>query len=61
MENYDGNDYDEVNEPLPGVVSGDINVASEFQITQNPYYGGEVDDGPMQIKIVQNPYYDGGK
>ena len=26
---------------------------------QNPYYGGEIDDGPNEVKTVQNPYYGG--
>ena len=27
---------------------------------QNPYYGGEIDDGPTAVKTYQNPYYGGG-
>ena len=26
---------------------------------QNPYYGGEIDDGPTEVKTIQNPYYGG--
>ena len=60
-EKFDGNHYDDVNEPLPGIIFGDINEDTQFQITQNPYYGGEVDSGSMQLKIINNPYYNGEK
>ena len=26
---------------------------------QNPYYGGEMDEGPTTIKNIENPYYGG--
>ena len=26
---------------------------------QNPYYGGEMDEGPTAVKTIQNSYYGG--
>ena len=34
-----------------------MNEDNDFQITQNPYYGGKDDEGPIAIKTIQNPYY----
>ena len=57
IENYDDNDYDEVNEPPSGDIYGDVNEDIEFQTIQNPYYAEELDNGPITIKTIQNPYY----
>ena len=59
IDNYDGNDYDGVDDPQSGDIYGAINEQNEFQTIKNPYYGGDLDDGPTTIKVVQNPYYDG--
>ena len=48
-ENNDGNDYDGVTDQSAGEIYGDINEEIEFQPIQNPYYVGEVDDGPIKI------------
>ena len=55
----DTNNYDEINEYTPEDIYGNVDEEIEFQTIQNPYYGGDFDDDPTQIKIVENPYYDG--
>ena len=56
---YDSLNYDEINNQTNENVYGNLDEAIEFQAMQNPYYGGEIDDGPTAIKTIQNPYYDG--
>ena len=58
-EDYDEINYDEINLQSNGNVHGNINEEIEFQTIQNPYYGGEIEDGPIAVKTVQNPYYGG--
>ena len=60
VEDYDGIYCDEINNQTNEHIYGNINEAIEFQAMENPYYGGEIDDGPTAIKTIQNPYYDGG-
>lgn len=55
----DDDNYDEVNEQQSGEIYGNIDEEIEFQTMQNPYYGGEIDDGPTIVKTSQNPYYGG--
>ena len=38
---------------------GNIKETNEYETMQNPYYGGEIDEGPNTLKTIQNPYYGG--
>ena len=57
MDNDEGNNYDGVNYQLHDDIYGDVNEDIEFKTIKNPYYGGEMNDGPIAIETVQNPYY----
>lgn len=50
---YDCVDYGGISNKSNGNVYGNI------ETMHNPYYGGELDEGPTALKINQNPYYGG--
>ena len=52
---YDCVDYGGINDKSIGNIEGKI----EYETMQNPYYGGEIDEGPTTIKTIENPYYGG--
>ena len=52
---YDCVDYCGINDKSNGNIEG----KNEYEAMQNPYYGGEIDEGPTTLKTIQNPYYGG--
>ena len=52
---YDCVDYGGIND------KSIVNIAdtNEYETMRNPYYGGEIEEGPTRIKTIENPYYGG--
>ena len=52
---YDCVDYGGINDKSIGNIEGKI----EHETMQNPYSGGEIDEGPDTLKTIWNPLYGG--